>query len=549
MKQITIKIGMLMTLLLTFLNVSAYDFEVDGIYYNMLSMTDFTCEVTSGDVKYEGDIIIPEKVQFNNREIFVIKIGYRAFYGCHSLRTIALPETIETIESGAFRDCVSLNVITIPNSTTEIGSAAFLGCDALTTVILPKSLESIKSNLFNGCSSLTSVNLPESTTYIGESAFKDCTSLVSVAIPSKVRIVENEAFSGCSALANIELNDKLTTIQYGTFNECKSLKSFTIPGKVQQMETYFYERFTDDYDLPPFGFCDNLTEMIILYSDVPFKLGYGKKNDYGNIVFFPLSSETFASLYYSLEPNIKVIKGEDLNIEKFYIDRKLSNELILPNLKEYVMGEHISENQVRLNKSEQLQTITCYAPIPPKINNYFTNSQYISLPVRVPYEYLESYKQADVWKNFWNIQGFDPNQEPSSIIAESINICPDAISEVEGSTVQLTATILPENATNKEVTWSSSDENFATVNENGLVSIVSEGSCTIFAKTTDGSDLTAECIVTGVSGINEIIGDNEKFDVYSVDGRLILKDSSVYEFKKFQRGLYIINGKKVLKSN
>ena len=67
--------------------------------------------------------------------------------------------------------------------------------------------------------------------------------------------------------------------------------------------------------------------------------------------------------------------------------------------------------------------------------------------------------------------------------------------EIEvGKTLQLTATIQPENATNKEYSWSSSDEDVATVDENGLVSAIAAGLATITVTTTDGGK-TATCAV------------------------------------------------------
>lgn len=59
---------------------NAYDFEVDGIYYNILSSTDLTAEVTYGDNKYTGDVIIPSTVNYKSRDIAVIAIGDSAFF-------------------------------------------------------------------------------------------------------------------------------------------------------------------------------------------------------------------------------------------------------------------------------------------------------------------------------------------------------------------------------------------------------------------------------------------------------------------------------------
>ena len=70
------------------------------------------------------------------------------------------------------------------------------------------------------------------------------------------------------------------------------------------------------------------------------------------------------------------------------------------------------------------------------------------------------------------------------------------VAEIEvGQTLQLAATVAPENATNKECSWSSSDEDVATVDENGLVSAIAAGPATITVTTTDGGK-TATCNVT-----------------------------------------------------
>ena len=66
----------------------------------------------------------------------------------------------------------------------------------------------------------------------------------------------------------------------------------------------------------------------------------------------------------------------------------------------------------------------------------------------------------------------------------------------KGQTLLLSATVTPSNATNKSVTWTSSNTAVATVSSTGLVTAVSNGSATITAKTADGSNKTASCAVT-----------------------------------------------------
>ena len=74
----------------------------------------------------------------------------------------------------------------------------------------------------------------------------------------------------------------------------------------------------------------------------------------------------------------------------------------------------------------------------------------------------------------------------------------------KGQTQKLTATVAPANATNKAVTWKTSDKNVATVSENGLVTAVGGGDATITCTAKDGSNVKATCRVTvtvPVSGI------------------------------------------------
>lgn len=84
----------------------AFDFEVDGIRYEVTSLKDFTCGVVAGGKKYEGDIVIPSQVEYNNRHLKVKEIRSRAFLGCLSLTSIEIPNSVTTIGDDAFSLCI-----------------------------------------------------------------------------------------------------------------------------------------------------------------------------------------------------------------------------------------------------------------------------------------------------------------------------------------------------------------------------------------------------------------------------------------------------------
>ncbi|MCM3575938.1 Ig-like domain-containing protein [Mesobacillus subterraneus] len=95
----------------------------------------------------------------------------------------------------------------------------------------------------------------------------------------------------------------------------------------------------------------------------------------------------------------------------------------------------------------------------------------------------------------------DPIPEPA-VPVTGVSVEPTTSTLFVGSTLQLTATVSPENATTKDVIWSSSDTNVANVSETGLVTAISPGFAVITAETVDGS-FTAFAQLT-VSAVPEI---------------------------------------------
>lgn len=209
-----------MVCLLCSMCASAYDFKVDGIYYDIISENGKTCEVTykekhtcegPDDVWYEndysGDIDIPEKVTYDGTVYTVTGIGAHTFDhgGCTSLK---IPRSVINfgelaIEGARFGEIIvdnenpvytsvdgvlytkDMSVLLkcstnkagsfdIPNTVTRIVSNSFDGCEGLTSVNIPNSVSSIEDYTFHNCEGLTSVNIPNSVTSIGGYAFLLC---------------------------------------------------------------------------------------------------------------------------------------------------------------------------------------------------------------------------------------------------------------------------------------------------------------------------------------------------------------------------------------
>ncbi|MBO4230681.1 MAG: Ig domain-containing protein, partial [Bacteroidales bacterium] len=104
---------------------------------------------------------------------------------------------------------------------------------------------------------------------------------------------------------------------------------------------------------------------------------------------------------------------------------------------------------------------------------------------------------------------------PTTVSVSGVSLNKTSLSLVEGGSESLTATISPDNATNKAVSWKSSDTGVATVDGSGKVTAVKAGSTTITVTTTDGGK-TATCSVTVTSKTVSVTGvklDNGKLEL------------------------------------
>ena len=182
--------------------------------------------------KPEGILNIPSTVTISGKEFSVTSIGNSVFSDCSSLQSVTIPNSVTNIGDNAFSWCEKLQSVIIPESVTRFGNSAFWACTSLQSVIIPESVTSIGEECFRYCTSLQSVIIPESVTSIENDVFMACTGLQSVTIPNSVTRIGDTAFDACTSLRSITIPNSVTTIGGGAFEFCSNLQSVTIPNSV-----------------------------------------------------------------------------------------------------------------------------------------------------------------------------------------------------------------------------------------------------------------------------------------------------------------------------
>ena len=218
-------------------------------FENCYNLTSITVDIENENYSSENGIL------FNKDKTKIIR-----YSPGKSDSSYTIPNSVTTIDFGAFECCNNLTSITIPNSVTYIYRDAFRYCNNLTSVTIPNSVTSIGDWAFDGCNNLTNITVDiENENYSSENGIlfnKDKTELIcflsaksdsSYTIPNSVTSIGSYAFSGCDNLTSITIPNSVTSIGSYAFSGCDNLTSITIPNSVTSIGIYAFRN------------CDNLT--------------------------------------------------------------------------------------------------------------------------------------------------------------------------------------------------------------------------------------------------------------------------------------------------
>lgn len=385
------------------------------------------------------DLILPDDV---------VSLDEYAFAGCKSLKNIKFPKSLQIIYKSAFESCEKINQIDFSNcNLLEIGESAFYNCSDVKKLCFSQILTKIGDESFGKNVKLQSISIPESVISIGFGAFEECSSLLDVTCYNCKAKIGKKAFYGTSSLTKIDLGNNISSIGEEAFKE-SNIESITIPNSVSVI-------YPDVFD-------SNLKSLIIADGDNPIKfemnqhksvystyssydsaypyytshyityytgkiapnvneLYLGRNIDYGPSAFY---NSTQTEIYCPLPPTLKVLTL-GLGFNKITKGFKLeSNVAYYKNQTDYNRGSKSYAKCTKIKASivtdsiEEIRIINIEPPIPytdwignsytyPNNTNLFSDTQYKKVKLCVPVGYVDKFKKADVWENFWCIEGFD----------------------------------------------------------------------------------------------------------------------------------------------
>lgn len=137
------------------------------------------------------------------------------------VKTVYLPKSLKTINSGSFEGTGNLNHLTIPGGVSHIGAGAFSG-SAINTLYIEDGLQELTESSLVAMYRLTEVRLPNTLTSIRSNCFGSCTVLTKIFIPNSVTEIASNAFSN-SAIKEIVIDKPEGSISgapWGANSEC-----------------------------------------------------------------------------------------------------------------------------------------------------------------------------------------------------------------------------------------------------------------------------------------------------------------------------------------
>lgn len=311
-----------------------------------------------------------------------------------------------------------------------------------------------------------------------------------------INIIPNHFLDGCKKLSKVTFSDKFleqakafgkTKFGDECFANCSSLKTFVIPEGIKSdnlSRTAFYNSNIENliiygdtaiegnaYDIVTS--VHYMKNVVIFKNDVEVKINGGVDENL-NCTFYANKNSKMEDYYNRL---MDYAKDEEINLNYTFVD--ISTVNIDSMIEAWQNGEEPTE-PTTTSTTVTTATTTSTSTTQPSSSSISTPDEPVTETTTVPPTSTTETK-------------------PTIVKASGISLNTNKLALTRYGTdvkEKLTATVTPNETTNKNVKWTSSNNKIATVDENGYVTAKGKGIARITATTTDGSNLSATCTVT-----------------------------------------------------
>lgn len=450
----------------------------------------------------DGVLFGPALVEYSPKydDNYVLLAYPAGCQGAYSIPSTVHGKTIDQIWTSGFEGAASLTDITIPASIGRLGTAAFENT-GLTHVTIPDTVQQVDPAVFQNCTSLVSVKLPNGIKEIDQYLFANCISLQHVDMPDTITKINIYAFHNCTSLTSLALPKGLTSLSVGCFEKCYNLQHVVVPPSVINFPK-------DDVGVyNPFK-----------YSPVTV---YVQKGSTGDRFFNSNLAELQASATAS-GGSLKVVTLDSV-ADPASIDVS-SLELIDAGRQISVAGKF------RIGSYLNVQPLTSgrdYNAFSAKANGKAFQAYDLSLlpsgttasgPFTLTIGQPEGYASSATLYGA-NASALTTAYADNCFTASLSALGPVALIDVKeatggtevtsvtlnkktlnlkvGETGKLSATVLPDSAADKSITWSSSNTDVASVSSSGTVTAKKAGTAVITATAVNGKNASCTVTVTG----------------------------------------------------
>lgn len=331
--------------------------------------------------------------------------------------------------------------------------------------------------------------IPDSNTPIAvdeniTSVFRGSLNLKEVQIGTLfINIIPNNCFDGCKKLSKVTFSDKFleqakatgkTIFRDYCFAECSSLKTFVVPEGIKEISKSAFDKteienivLGNNSDNCCIGYCENLKNVVV-YSMTNTVYGTSEKYKPANIYGYPNSVAEEDAKEYS------IINDYECN----FVD------ISTVNIDSMIEAWQNGEKPTEPTTTSTTTTTTSTSTTQPSSSSISTPDEPVT----------ESTTETSTTQ-----PSSTTETKPQVVKATGISLNTDKLALTRYGTdvkEKLTATVTPDETTNKNVKWASSNNKVATVDSNGYVTAKGKGTVRITATTTDGSNLSATCTVT-----------------------------------------------------